>query len=102
MSICTLGLTVLLPLPVAFGIYFIGQHSVQAWSHLTNQLKMNESPIWKEALPFTMGALILLVGCVWNPMTVDLRPELLIIVGSCITLPHILCMDTFYRRKGRS
>ena len=36
-SICTLGLTMMLPLPVAYGIYFIGQHSIQAWSHFSPQ-----------------------------------------------------------------
>ena len=100
-SICTLGLTILLPLPIAFGLYFVGQHSVQAWSHLTKQLNTTDTPIWKEALPFTVGALLLLIGCVWNPLTVDIRPELFIIAGSCITLPHILCMDTFYRRRNQ-
>ena len=101
-SICTLGLTMMLPLPIAFGIYFIGQHSIQAWSHLTNRLKVKEIPIWKEAIPFTGGALFLLLGCIWNPLTFNLQPELLIVIGSCITLPHILCMNTFYRRKNRT
>lgn len=98
-SICTLSFTVLLPLPIAFGLYFVGQHSIQAWSHLTKRLKATDTPIWKEAVPFTVGALLLLIGFVWNPLTVDIQPELFIIVGSCITLPHILCMDTFYRRR---
>ena len=102
LSICTIGLTMMLPLPIAFGIYFIGQHSLQAWSHLTHRFQSNEKAIWIEATPFTVGALLLLLGGVWNPFTFNIQPELFIVVGSCITLPHILCMDTFYRRHHRS
>ena len=56
LSICTIGLTMMLPLPIAFGIYFIGQHSLQAWSHLTHRFQSNEKAIWIEATPFTVGA----------------------------------------------
>jgi len=103
MTICTLLLTTQLSLPVAFGLYFLGQHSLEAWSHLAQEHTIMESQkeMWIEALPFTLGALIVLGLTMLNPFGIQLKAGWLIIAGSCITLPHIVYMHAFYQRQIR-
>ncbi len=42
-----LAIGILVPLPLAFGLYFILQHSYNAWIHLQKGLKMNASQLYK-------------------------------------------------------
>ena len=99
-SLGTILIASLLPLPLAFGMYFLGQHSVQAWSHLQKTTGTAEFDLWLEALPFTFGALMLCIAFMVFPRMQDFQFEWLIIVASCITFPHIVYMDSFYRRGG--
>ena len=50
-----------LPLIQAFGCYFIFQHSLHGWRHLKNNLALSDFQMWKQALPFTLGAVLLFV-----------------------------------------
>jgi hypothetical protein len=47
------------PLILAFGLYFIFQHSLNAWGHLKHglNLKMDGFTLYKKALPFTLSAI---------------------------------------------
>ena len=103
-TVSTLMLTTQLSLPIAFGIYFLGQHSIEAWSHLAalNPKVQSQKEMWIEALPFTLGALILLGLTIINPLGIQFNVGWLVIVGSCITLPHIVHMNSFYQRKVSS
>ena len=48
------------PLILAFGLYFIFQHSLNAWGHLQHGLKMDGFTLYKKALPFTLSAIFFL------------------------------------------
>lgn len=45
-----------IPLLFAFGIYYIGQHSLTGWKHLKIHLRMSDKNIWLQSLPFHGGA----------------------------------------------
>ena len=48
------------PLILAFGLYFIFQHSLNAWGHLQHGLKIDGFTLYKKALPFTLSAIFFL------------------------------------------
>ena len=66
--------------------------------HLQKTTGTAEFDLWLEALPFTFGALMLCIAFMVFPRMQDFQFEWLIIVASCITFPHIVYMDSFYRR----
>ena len=72
-SLCTITVTTLLPLPLAFGIYFVGQHSVQAWSHLRNSVNISDREMWLDALPLTLGALFLTLVFMFDIWTKEIN-----------------------------
>ena len=86
------------PLLVSFGLYFIGQHSCTAWSHLKAQPRNKGQPLWTKAFPFTFGA-VALFGLSYALLGSNLSSHLRLIVifGSCISMPHILCMHRYYQ-----
>ncbi|MEE2788719.1 MAG: beta-carotene 15,15'-dioxygenase, Brp/Blh family [Myxococcota bacterium] len=98
-SIALLVVSFWTPLLVSFGLYFVGQHSYTAWSHLQHRRLESGRLLWKQALPFTMGALALF-GVAASVYGADIANHLRLIVifGSCISMPHIVCMHRFYRR----
>ena len=44
---------------LTFGLYFIFQHSRIGWMHLKNKLKHSHFKMFKNALPFNIGAIFL-------------------------------------------
>lgn len=107
MVLCGLMLAVGLQLPLltAFGLYFIGQHSIISWSHLKQQLHTSGAALYRKALPFTVGALLLLGLMMGITQKTDATEETLpfiiktfFIFISCISLPHVLVMRGFYER----
>ena len=84
-----------LPLLMAFGIYFILQHSITGWKHLTIGLNTKTSLMQKNALPFTIGGaatfFIFLFFANQNHF------GLTFIILSCLSLPHVLSMQHFYK-----
>ena len=93
-----------LPLIFAFGLYFIFQHSYNAWGHLQTGLKLNENSLYKKALPYTLGALIILIAIViFNPNTIINTEGFLanvFIFLACISLPHFVLMHLFYKSNA--
>ena len=103
-----LGLLVLLilgvkiPLILAFGLYFVFQHSYNAWQHLKIGLNMNSLQLYKKASFFTLGALLIFL------LIVFYSKELLSMEGlwanffvfiACISFPHFILMHIFYKTK---
>ncbi len=94
-----------LPLITAFGLYFIGQHSYNGWSHLKQGMNENNQSLFLKALPFTAGALIMFVG-----MALLMKNDLIhyrenwisifFVFISCISFPHIIAMNNFYRKNS--
>lgn len=93
-----------LPLLLAFGLYFIGQHSLTGWRHLKSHLQMSHKTIWLHSLPFHAGAWILLAAFYFywpaaQQGSYGTNWGLFFIFIACISLPHTLAMNTVYRKK---
>lgn len=93
-----------LPLLITFGIYFIGQHSFTGWTHLKKGLNSNNIALTKKAFPFTFGAILLfaiLIVCIQLKLVNQINDNLLslfFIFIACISFPHVLAMNTFYKK----
>lgn len=96
-----------LPLLLAFGLYFIGQHSLTGWQHLQERLQLKPRQLWMQALPFHLGAWLLLLvfyffwpeGQPWSGLS---RWGLFFIFLSCISFPHVLAMHTWYKSTQKA
>jgi lycopene beta-cyclase len=91
----TLLLAIYLPLLTAFALYFIGQHSITGWAHLKNSFNSNNITLFKKALPYNLGAWFLFSIVLIN-MDNSWTSSFFIFV-SCISLPHVLAMNKFYK-----
>ena len=93
-----------LPLLITFGIYFIGQHSLTGWTHLKKGLNANNLSLTKKAFPFTFGAVLLfavLFVCIQFNLVNQINDNLLslfFIFIACISFPHVLAMNVFYKK----
>lgn len=95
-----------LPLLFAFGLYFIGQHSITSWNHIAANLKLNHQKIWLQALPFHAGAwLILLLFIYLFPANQSYSEGtsnhwgVFFIFIACISLPHVISMQGLYSKR---
>jgi Brp/Blh family beta-carotene 15,15'-monooxygenase len=94
-----------LPLITSFGLYFIGQHSMNGWSHLKQGMKVNNVSLYIKALPFTLGALTLFVAFIFlfrNNYLSEFNENMITIFFvfiSCISFPHVMMMNKFYKNK---
>ena len=94
LAVMSLAVTPWIPLLLAFGLYFIGQHSASGWLHLQNRLAMSHKELWLKAAPFTCGALILIaLGIFWMQKPDEFAPHatygaFFMLLGS-ISIPHI-------------
>ena len=85
-----------LPLIPAFGCYFIFQHSLHGWKHLKNKLALSDFQMWKHALPFTVGAIVLFAVFIsliqapnWGQFFIFL---------SALSFPHVWYMHKSYSK----
>ncbi len=103
LTIIFLILSSQIPLLFAFGIYFIGQHSLTGWKHLKIYLHTESKDIWLQSLPFHVGAWIIwgLFYFFW-PLTnySDAYSQwgLFFIFIACLSFPHVITMHRMYRR----
>jgi lycopene beta-cyclase len=87
-------LSSMLPLLVSFGIYFIGQHSVNGWRHLLKGLNEQPQKLWLKSLPFSIGGAVIILAV---PFVVG--PDfwgIFFVLLSCLSIPHIFSMNHFY------
>lgn len=103
-----LTLAAQLPLLLAFGLYFIGQHSVTSWKHISTELNQSNKNIWLHSLPFHLGAwLILALFVFFWPTDGIYNFEMLNKFGvffifiSCISFPHVITMNMLYGTKTK-
>lgn len=91
-----------MPLIVAFSLYFICQHSLNAWGHLKLKLNINSIQLYKSALPYLIGASFLFLSLFIFDFTGLLNLYRLQADGfiflACISLPHFLLMHQFYKK----
>lgn len=95
----TLLLSIYLPLLTAFGLYFIGHHSVTGWKHLKHNFQTTHLNLFKKALPYNTGAWALLG--LYLLFADGLWISGFFVFISCISLPHVLAMNKFYAKIFR-
>ncbi|MBC7418661.1 MAG: hypothetical protein H7325_10955 [Pedobacter sp.] len=85
-----------LPLLVSFGIYFIGQHSIHGWRHLSKGLNEGSAKLWLKSLPFSLGGVLIISYFLFfsGPNYVGM----FFIVLSCLSIPHVFSMHNFYSK----
>jgi lycopene beta-cyclase len=99
----TMVLASQLPLLMAFGIYFVGIHSVKSWMHLQKGLSFSFGKLLLCATPFTLGAFAVGLALYWGLRKFDLPfdqwiPYLFLFLAA-ISAPHIFYMHKFYKTK---
>ena len=87
-------------LALAFGTYFILQHSASGWDHLKKAHQWSNVQMFIRALPFTAGAvgLFLLIFNV-NHESISEWSSYLLIFLSALSLPHIYFMSRLYQKQ---
>ena len=97
MTVIYLWLATFLPLLLAFGVYFVFQHSLHGWRHLSSGLQAKNSTLWFKSLPFSLaGALIILLFIFSNSSN---YMGVFFVVLSCLSMPHVLNMHKFYSKN---
>ena len=102
LSICALIISTELPLMSAFGLYFIGQHSLNGWNHLKESLKVSHYELFKKSIPFTLAASTLFLLLFYFANVGYLTSfsndwiTIFFVFIACISLPHVLVMKKYY------
>lgn len=85
----------------SFGIYFVLHHSRLGWFHLKRKLQMSHYYMFKKALPFNIGALAMFVFFfIHIELSVKENIAYFFIFLSCVSFPHVLCMNVFYNKTS--
>jgi len=94
------------PLILAFSLYFVIQHSYNAWQYLKSSLSVNSNYLHAKSLPYTIGALAFFIVMVLNRSELNHVTENLwvhfFIFLACISFPHFLIMHFFYTFKSKA
>ena len=94
-----------LPLIAAFSLYFICQHSFNAWQDLKTGLSLSSIQLHKKAWPYLLGAIaffacILVFNSVQEILLKNIWSNFFIFL-SCISLPHVFFMHGFYQSRQK-
>ena len=105
LTVCWLVLSCQLPLLIAFGTYFIGQHSITSWGHLKKHIQLDNRNIWIHSLPFHIGAWLILVlfFMLWPIIQSEISTSynawgIFFIFISCLSFPHVIFMNKLYQK----
>jgi Brp/Blh family beta-carotene 15,15'-monooxygenase len=106
-TVCWLLLSSQLPLLLAFGTYFIGQHSITSWGHLKQHLQLENKKIWIHSLPFHLGAwlILFLFFAIWPSLQNQINTAysawgIFFIFISCVSFPHVIFMNKLYKKRN--
>jgi lycopene beta-cyclase len=104
-TIVWLSLTSALPLIMAFGIYFIGQHSITGGQQICSHLRLNYRQVWIQSIPFHFGAWLLMgifffVWPFFNDNAGKNNWAQFFTFIACLSLPHVLVMKNVYRKNN--
>jgi lycopene beta-cyclase len=101
--IFVLILSAQVPLVLAFGLYFIFQHSLNAWEHLKAGLQLRSKDLYKKSSRFTLGAIalfVLMFVYADHPKLDEVLWANFFVFLACISLPHFVMMHLFYRASS--
>lgn len=101
-SILLLALTTQFDLIMAFGLYFIGQHSTTVWKQLQSELQASSTQLYVRALPYTIGAFTLLAGGYYTWGNTSNFWPLFFVFLAAISLPHTFLFSRWYRVHNES
>lgn len=100
-SISTLLLLGEQSLAIAFGTYFVLQHSTSGWDHLKKAHNWSNVQMFIRALPFTLGAVALfLVIFQFDRNSLSQWSSYFLIFLSALSLPHIYFMSRLYQKQN--
>ena len=102
-TVAVLAAGAILPLIPAFGLYFIGVHSVRGWMHLRRGLQTSTLSLMKQAMPFSMGAyllfiLLLVFDWYYGLPFEGIIPGMFMFIAA-LSAPHIWQMHRYYNRQ---
>lgn len=93
-----------MPLMLAFGLYFVGSHSINAWGHIASKLKTPTKKLYLQSLPFNLGALFIFAIFLYlqsaNARLIQSYAATFFIFLACVSLPHIILMHLFYKKEA--
>jgi hypothetical protein len=93
-----------MPLMLAFGLYFVGSHSVNAWGHIAGKLQVAPKKLYLESLPFNVGALLIFSLFFYlqqtNAQLIQSYAAVFFVFLACVSLPHIILMHLFYKKEA--
>lgn len=102
MLILVLGMQ--MPLMLAFGLYFVGSHSINAWGHIATKLKTPTKKLYLQSLPFNMGAIFIFAIFLYlqssNASLIQSYAATFFVFLACVSLPHIILMHLFYKKEA--
>jgi Brp/Blh family beta-carotene 15,15'-monooxygenase len=102
MAILVLGIQ--MPLMLAFGLYFVGSHSINAWGHIATKLKTPTKKLYLQSLPFNAGAIFILAIFLYllntNTQLIQSYAAVFFVFLACVSLPHIVLMHLFYKKEN--
>ncbi|MEK0413598.1 MAG: hypothetical protein RL070_1086 [Bacteroidota bacterium] len=102
MFILVLGIQ--MPLMFAFGLYFVGSHSINAWGHIAKKLKTPPKKLYLQSLPFNMGAIFIFAIFLYlqssNASLIQSYAATFFVFLACVSLPHIILMHLFYKKEA--
>jgi lycopene beta-cyclase len=105
LTLCWLVISSQLPLLLAFGTYFIGQHSITSWEHIKQHIQNKNREIWMHALPFHLGAWLILIlfFLLWPLIQSEISTSynawgIFFIFISCVSFPHVIFMNKLYKQ----
>lgn len=106
-TVCWILLSSQLPLLLAFGTYFIGQHSITSWGHLKRHIQLENKKIWIHSLPFHLGAWLILIlfFAFWPFLQNQISTTynawgIFFIFISCVSFPHVILMNRLYKQTS--
>lgn len=91
-----LSLGAWLPLLPAFACYFVFQHSLHGWQHLRHKMNLSNRNMWLQALPFTLGALVLFGAYLY--LIQEPKWGQVFIFLSALSFPHVYYMHKSYQK----
>ncbi len=93
-----------MPLMLSFGLYFVGSHSIHAWGHIAKNLKIPNTKLYLQSLPFNVGALFILAIFLFlqneNTQLLQSYAATFFVFLACVSLPHIILMHLFYKKEA--
>jgi lycopene beta-cyclase len=84
------------PILLAFGTYFIFQHSLHGWQFLKITHKQNSLQLFKKAMPFSIAAIFFIAGLYLYIDHLNNFIAFFFVFIACISLPHVLSMNKLY------